>query len=341
MSVKIFVSYKSEDAVAVRMIAELLRSQGVGVWFAEYNISIEDRAEFQGLIDAAAAGCDYGVCFTNDLYADSEFCRREVRVLLEHLPPGRILEIAFPRGDRTHAVFPALASARSLVVPTARTENRSATLSVADANRILHFIGESVGIPLEPCAFEEPGYSKRVEDRRHGIRYSIDLAGWSLKSPDLLTKLSSWRSLGPMYERRGPDGSAMWGHLLVGPQDASVKRIAIGSASDREYYEDALRFARFFHQDILGQHCAGVHLLFAEGLSHPAFTTIQRHSGLATLMGRQVWMRLYSVVLKGAFRRSRDIEFAFFFFARGNLESFLQTAHIMDRLVLSFRRESP
>lgn len=339
MSVKLFMSYKSEDAVAVRMISELLRAQGLGVWFAEYNISVEDRNRFQELIDVAASECDYGICFTNDLYADSEFCSREVNILLQHLPPQSIIEIAFPRESKTHAHFPALASAKSLIVQIARSPNRSAILQIEDANRILHFIAESIGIPLAACDYEEPGYTKRLEDCRHGIRYSLDLAGWSQKKPDLLTKLSSWRSLGLMYERQAPDGSHMWGHVLAGPQDASIKRIAMGSGSDREYYEEALKFASFFYGSIHAQHCAGVHLLFSEGVSHPAFTTIKRDR-LAIVTGQQVWMRLYSVVLAGRYRWNRDVEFAFFFFVKGNLQNFLQAAHIMDRLVLSFRRES-
>ena len=281
-----------------------------------------------------------GICFTNDLYADSKYCRREVEILLQHLSPQNILEIAFPRGDRTHTVFPTLISARSLVVPVSRVEDRSSTLSVTDANRILQFISEAIGIRFDPCSFEEAGYSKRFEGRLHGIRYSIDLAGWSLKKPGLFNKLTSWKSLGPMYTRQAPDGSAMWGHLLAGAQDASVKRIAIGAGSDREYYEEALKFASSFYRHFQGHHCIGVHLLFSEGVSHPAFTTIKRDAGHAFIMGQEIWMRLYSIVLKGVRSRSRDIEFAFFFFVRGNLQSFLQAAHIMDRLVLSFRRES-
>jgi len=143
-----------------------------------------------------------------------------------------------------------------------------------------------------------------------------------------------------MYERQSPDGNAMWGHLLSGKQDVSRKRIGIGTADDREYYEAALEFANSYFEGIQRQHCAGVHLLFAEGFSHAAFTTIKRGSRMALIMGRQTWMRLYSVVLSGRWWWSRDIEFAFFFFVRGSLESFLRCAHIMDRLVLSFRQES-
>lgn len=339
MAQKIFMSYKSEDAVAVRMIAEQMRAQGLNVWFAEYNIGIRDRADFQRMIDTAIADCDYGVCFTNDLYAESEFCRDELEQLLRHLPSENILEIAFPRGAQTHRVFPQMSGTRFLEMPVSRAHDRSGALSVDDANRVLDFIAQATGIPIAPCSYREPRYSQRLRFRSHGIRYSVDVAGWSMKQPDLLTRLFAWRSLGPMYERQSPDGNAMWGHLLSGKQDVFRKKNQIGTANDREYYEEALEFASRYYEHVQGQHCAGVHLLFAEGFSHPAFTTIRRDSGMAIMMGRQTWMRLYSVVLSGRWRWSRDIEFAFFFFVRGNLDSFLRCAHIMDRLVLSFRRE--
>jgi len=339
MTPKIFLSYKSEDAVAVRMIAEQLRCQGIGVWFAEYNITMKGRLYFQELIDAAISDCDFGVCFTNDLYADSEYCRREVEQLLLRLPPENIIEIAFPRGDRTHQIFPQLSGAHFLDVPISLSNGRSVTLSVDDANRILNFISESTGTHVESCLYQEPGYSKRIEYRTRGIRYSIDLAGWSLETPGLLTKLFGWSSLGPMYKRQTPDGHAMWGRILSGPQDVWRKNIGIKTASDRGYYEEALKFAQYFFENARRQHCAGVHLLFAEGLSHPAFTTISRDARMAIMMGKQTWERLYSVVLPGRWRWSRDIEFAFYFFVRGNLETFLRSAHIMDRLVLSIRLE--
>jgi len=339
MSQKIFMSYKSEDAVAIRMIAEQMRAQGLNVWFAEYNVGVRERIDFQRMIDTAIADCDYGVCFTNDLYASSEFCRSELRQLLCRLPSENILEIAFPRGDQTHHLFPQLSGIHFLEVPVSRVYRHSITLSLDDTNLILDFISRATGIQIAHCNYQESGYSKRLRFRSRGIRYSIDVAGWSMKEPGLLTRLRTWRSLGPMYERQSPDGNAMWGHLLSGKQDVSIKRIGIGTANDREYYEAALKSAHSYYENVQRQHCAGVHLLFAEGFSHPAFTTIKRGPGLSLLMGQQTWMRLYSVVMGGRWRWSRDIEFAFFFFVRGSLESFLRCAHILDRLVLSFRRE--
>lgn len=127
--------------------------------------------------------------------------------------------------------------------------------------------------------------------------------------------------------------------LRVGPQDIKRKKLATGEATNREYYEEALAFGQRFYHQVQRQHCIGVHLLFAEGFSHPAFTTTKSASLMAASFVGQIFTRLYSVVLPGRWPWSRDVEFAFFFFFRGALESFLRSAHVMDRLVLSFRRE--
>lgn len=227
-----------------------------------------------------------------------------------------------------------------LEVPVSHNDESSRALSLQDANRILNFISKETGIRLSPCMHDGPAYGERIYARCRGIRYSIDAAGWSIKSPGLIERILNWRSLGPKYERQSPDGNAMWGYILSGKQDRGVRRwkLPLGKDDDRKYYEEALKFANAFYEN-QRQHCAGVHLLFVDGVSHPAFTTIRRDSGIAIMMGRQVWMRLYSVVLRSRWRWCRDKEFAFFFFVRGNLDAFLRCAYLMDRLVLSFRRE--
>lgn len=335
MAPKIFISYKSEDAVAVRMIAEQLRAQGASVWFAEYDVTISKRAEFQVAIDTAIAECDYGLCFTNDVYAGSEYCRDELEKLLRRLPPERIVEVGLPGGDRTHGLFPTLSSSPFLEVPVTRENGHSGVLEPVAADRILGFVSETTGIPLGPCGYECPEYVKRLRYQTHGLRYSLDFAGWSMKKPGILPRLIAWRSLGPVFERYSPDGSFMWGKIMVGKMDAGVKRFAAGEVDDRAYYKAALAFADSFFANVQPQHCIGAHLVFTQGWSHPAFTTIKKGAGMAIMMGRQTWRRLYSIVVSGP---RGDMEFAFFFFVRGRLESFLRCAHIMDHLVLSLEQ---
>jgi len=319
------------------MVAEPLRSQGIGAWFAEYNISSRSRQRFQELIDNAIRECSYGICFTNDLYVQSEHCVAEARQLLARLPIENIVEVALPRGQLAHDVLPGLARARHVEVAIQPTRSESSALTVTDANRILEAITRTTNIEIQSCGHATPSHSACIQRRARWIRYSIDLAGWRLKKPSWLTVLRMGRALGPMYELRLPNGQFISGQILTGPQDVTRKKVRIGTSDDREYYEEALKFADAFLTRLRSHKCIGVHLIFSCGLSHPAFTSTDTSAGI--LMGRQRWVRMYSIVLPGRWRWSKDVEFGFFFYFRGSLKSFLESAHIMDRLVLSFRLE--
>lgn len=341
----LFVSYKSEDALIVRMVAEQMRASGANVWFAEYSIQLEGREQFMAAIEKAIADSRYGICFTNDRFVSSEYCRREIELLLMHLGPERIIEIALPRQSLPHQRFPALSAAMSLDVPVPQSseddgaDGWSATLPCSAVDRILEHIHRSTGLSLSGCGCHTPQGPDRHYYRSRGVSYSLDSSGWAMEKPGLLSRLIAWGggadSLGAKF-RRASEGGSLWGHLIVGKQDVPRKRTAEGTTDDREYYDDALAFARQYFGSIWKQKCIGVHLVFLCGLSHPAFSTLASSSS-AVLMGRPVWSRLYSVVLPGPRGSGDDREFAFFFFCKGDLASFVRSAHCMDRLVLSLR----
>ncbi|MBU1712409.1 MAG: toll/interleukin-1 receptor domain-containing protein [Proteobacteria bacterium] len=348
-SLDFFLSYKSEDVAIVRMIAEQMRASGAKVWFAEYDIRLESRDQFMEDIESAIDNCRFGICFTNDHFTDSQYCRKEVELLLNRLGPERIVEIALPRQPLPHRLFPDLSAAMCLEVPVSQSieknlmesgQERSTMLSCRAVDSILEHIQKSTGVLLSGCDCQTAGELNRRGYRSRGVGYSLDFTGWTLERPGCLARLIGWGegdSLGPMFSR-ACSGGRLWGHLIVGKQDVARKKLKIGTNDDREYYDEALKFARHYYGKIWKQNCMGVHLLFLEGFSHPAFTTLAR-SGITVVMGNAVWSRLYSVVLKGRWRWSSEKEFAFFFFFRGDLASFLRSAHIMDRLVLSFKRK--
>jgi hypothetical protein len=286
-------------------------------------------------IENAINNCQFGVCFTNDRLTTSKIARTEVELLLNHIGADKIVEIALPREPLPHRLFPELSAAMGLEVPVSST---MLTCNVVDT--ILQHIQKHTGMTLCGCNCGPLGEPNRRTYRSRGVRYSLDISGWTVMPSGCLTRIIGWGggdSIGPMFSRTFPGGH-LWGHVIVGTQDIPRKKLRIGSSDDRDYYEEALKFAAHFFGNTWKQQCLGVHLIFVEDLSHPAFTTLAR-SGMAVIMGNPVWSRLYSVVLKGRWEQSRDLEFAFFFFFRGDLKSFLRSAHVMDRLVLSFNRE--
>ncbi|MBN1394186.1 MAG: toll/interleukin-1 receptor domain-containing protein [Pirellulales bacterium] len=345
-----FLSYKSEDVAVVRMVAEQMRASGLRVWFAEYDVLLKDREQFRGAIENAIQGSRFGVCFTNDRFIQSAYCSWEVELLLKRLGAERIVEIALPRQPLPHRLFPDLLAAKCLEVPTAQFSEtdaaesgsaRSFVLPCSTVDAILAHIQTSTGISISGCGCAAPGGPVRRSFRSRGVKYSLDVSGWNVSRPGLLARLigrGGGDALGPRFSKHCPGGN-MWGHIIVGTQDVQRKQLAFGTSDDRAYYDEALQFAGHYFGDVWKQHCLGVHLFFLEGFSHPAFTTLAR-SGMAALMGNPTWSRVYSVTLRGRWKWSRDLEFAFFFFFRGGLASFLRSAHLMDKLVLSFQRKS-
>ncbi len=306
-----FMSYKSEDVATVRHVAEHLIAEGLNVWFAEYTILLSDRQRFQDFVDKGICQSRYGVCFTNDRYIGSPYCRIEIEQLLDPAicGPENLIEIRLPSEPLPHRKYPQLADSPSLEY-----------LSVA---QVLQHIRDVSHIPIRPIM--RPGF---LEERRRefpyaGRRYSLDLAGWEFE--DRLVLPTDHGSVeGPKFTRRC-EGSDAMGHVVIGQQDVSRKSVRGGTQDDRAYYYDALKFADVFYRTYWKQPCVGVHLLFVQDSSQVALTTLFQ-SG--------VWSRLYSVVVPHP-DSGVDIEFAFFFFFKGNFQEFCRHAYGMDRLVQS------
>ncbi len=91
-----FVSYKSGDSNVARQVAEYLIATGRSVWFAEFNVLIDNYDRFQEAIDHAATNSLCAILFTSDDWLESEYCRREAELLCSNLAPDSIFEILLP-----------------------------------------------------------------------------------------------------------------------------------------------------------------------------------------------------------------------------------------------------
>ncbi|ETR65589.1 MAG: hypothetical protein OMM_14012 [Candidatus Magnetoglobus multicellularis str. Araruama] len=103
----IFISYRSENIHTVRPIAEHLMGCGIKVWFAEYKVLLKGRERFNKAIREGATNCSYGLCFTNDSYAQSEHCKKKCKcfwIALGH----KIINICHPKQPLTLNKFPDL-----------------------------------------------------------------------------------------------------------------------------------------------------------------------------------------------------------------------------------------
>jgi hypothetical protein len=307
----VFISYKSEDVTTARQIAEQLITNGINVWFAEYAIGLGQRVRFQEAVNNGIRASRYGVCFTNDKYIDSPYCRREIEQLLDpsNCGPRKIIEFRFPNEVRPHREYPQLATSYSV--------------EFKGIDEALCHIASVTGVKINHMHESFKSETNRQVFHYHDREYSLDLGRWQLiANPG--TTLNTGDVASPRFFTTC-EHNPMWGHILVGPQDISRKAVGQGTLDDRAYYEEALKFADGFYKSIWHQKLVGVHLLFVLGFSHMALTTLFKPG---------IWARLYSVVLPFP-GGTNDIEFTFFFFFKGTFKKFCRYAGYMDALVES------
>lgn len=100
---RIFISYQSSNANAVRSVVEMLLRNDFAVWHAEYDVlSVNyDRfdAEVEQNLKTALSTCRTAIVFANDQWAKSEYCRREIQHISEHMDGGHVFQICVPRQD--------------------------------------------------------------------------------------------------------------------------------------------------------------------------------------------------------------------------------------------------
>jgi hypothetical protein len=303
-----FVSYKSDDAMQVRPLVEHLLAGGFKVWFAEYTIRLEGRASFEQAIASGIAHSWYGLCFTNDRYIQSLYCRDELERLLDprNCGPSRVIEIAFPPEALPHRHYPQLETGHTIHYQD-------------DPRSLLACLAGLTGLPINQD-FPQPSASPACRTFDYGARqYRLDLAGWTVREEGAPVK-SGGEAVGPIFERICGKYSIR-GYLHLGTSIAFPR--AQYQGDDRENYEYGVQFARD-HYSIFPGECIGVHLFFLHGLSHITLTA-------RSTMG---WIRTYSVIipLPGS---GQHVEFLFDFYLRSPFEVFCQNTHWMDSVVQS------
>ena len=313
-----FVSYKSGDAVVARQFAESFVACGLTPWFAEYTISIPERERFGQAIDLGVRNSRFGVCLTNEKYFASKYCECERKGLLKNCGSDRVIEVKLDPTYNSQKV----PWAASLTYQTVQQTFR-------DVAEIAGFHLDLSGEPTEPV--RQHTHTRTAFPGHPGMTgpYSLDLSQWEIL-PREHSITERGHLLGPAF-KRWCNSDLMWGHLIIGPQDPRVRRklMPMGAFDDREYYEEALKFADEFYKNQLPQRCVGVHLFFLDGWSHVALTSFFQEKG--------TWARVYSLVFPST-DGGADIEFAFFFFMREPFRHFCRRAHLMDELVASLQK---
>lgn len=159
----VFISYKSSNASEVRAVAEKLIAKGLRVWFAEYQVLLENYDNFQDAIDAGIDASRYGLLFTNDQWVGSKYCRLEYERLRSRLDASHILEVKMPPEEQPYRCYPELQKGRSII-----WEN--------NVQAVVDFIGECTDLDVsKPTCSLDGLLSTLVTDSRRYMRFGIGL----------------------------------------------------------------------------------------------------------------------------------------------------------------------
>jgi hypothetical protein len=302
-SFDLFVSYKSEDVRVVRAVVDRLLGRGVRVWFAEYVVLLSGREAFQEAIDAGITRSSHAVVFSNDRYAGSDHCKRELDLIFSPEGPGvgRTFEVRLPPEPNTHRYKADLAHAHWMECD-------------GDVDAVVESLAAFIGAPTAVAGSDEavePAVWFR--DTRRG--WAIDIAGWSEHT-------SSASDPGVPAWARDVAGRRLRLNVHVGPGTVAPRPVA-EDPHDREVFDRSIAFAEEFLR-VNGRRPVAVHLLHLGGYSHLV---------VAYWLG-SAWARRYSIVLPDpSTGESIELAFAFGFF--GPFAEYCRAVPLMDRVVES------
>ncbi len=298
----LFISYKSHDVDLVRPVVDRLIASGLDVWFAEYQILLQDRDKFAQAILDGIDRSSFGLAFTNNRYIDSPHCRLEIQRLLNRLGPARILEVKIPDEDRPHRLFPAL--------------DESPGGAARTTSEMLRFISDVTGFAVASGPLPASGASKGAFYTAAclGRPVRLNAAGWRLTKRGSRDDQGSTQGLEFKYRGRYP----LAVNLYSGPETSVPGQRQDQDIDDRRMYDYLLEYAPK-HLGRLQTKPKGVHLFFHKGLSQMALTYWMEH----------YWTRKYSLIIPNPVTHE-TAEFLLTFGFIGSYEEYCLHTSLMD-----------
>ena len=303
----IFISYKSQDVEIVRQVVDILIASGLKVWYAEYQILLQDRNKFEQAIENGINQSSFGIAFTNNRYIKSRYCRLELKKLLKQLGPKNILEVKIPDENLPHHHYPELSQS-----PGYEAQRR---------DDMLNFISDNTGFAVVPRNNSMVGPR---EDNLHeavclGRPFTLNMTCWELTKIGRSDEYCSAQGLEFKFQSR----YSLFVNLYARPEISHSGQRHNQDINDREMYNYLLKYAPK-HLGRLDANIKGVHLLFHENLSQMALTYWLKH----------YWTRKYSIIIPNPVTKEMA-EFLFTFGFIGRFEEFCLYTSVMDKFVKS------
>ena len=262
-----FLSYKSEDANVVRAVAEAIMANGYSVWFNEYRIpshQYKNDPAIQAAIDTGIDQSRHALVFTNNRFAESDFCRAEIERILNRLESDQLVgvaEIRIPPETNPRLRWPVLSS-----IPS--------TIYRGRINEVLEFVNDLAWLPT--AMIPPPERTSLTSGESLPLRFGISLDTGPLEQIDApeisMPAIHKGNSFaGELYIFRGTvRGHTVQMMVNLNPFLTVLGQLSIsarGSANDRRVADQYREFSDRWLKNV-GQDWKGAHLYFWGGRSH-------------------------------------------------------------------------
>jgi len=363
----LFISYRTSDVQFVRFIAEQLMAGGVPVWFDEYEILtdkkegvISKEGEFERIIKYAVECSTRAICFTNQKYANSKYCKDEAIALTSRLTRDKVLNVTCPEHSELYEDVPELNGN-----PVVHLQSELSCIKSEDLDRLWSSVVDVLGIDPQSLRKDESPIGFEMMEWQPGLRYSLDLGGWQrrkTKQPSS-SLFSKFRSILAIADQDADYGMDVDGGSFTKSVDDKelglLVRVGLFAGENRQQFDEftsramyIVAIGKLFEQylnqsdQIPGSSkLVGLHFLEVEGKGHGALTHYD--------ISHDAWFRHYVIVLDNPVKEQikkridarwlrqnpeagSEIEFSLqFSLSHSTFEEFCRVAYLMDRVAAS------
>jgi hypothetical protein len=350
MTTKIFISYKTSDSHVARVVADWLIYNHIDVWFAEYSILLDGRKtqDVAQSLKIGIASCSHAILFTNERYADSEWCRdHELKVIVRDLPYRKILIVGLSEHPQSLETIHRIDIPIEILQISLPERTQVNLTQLEDAMRRLGW-----PIPATMKGFEKLPVVPAVPTRLPFLDIWLNLHDWvpvdsqerstagfksqdayflrDINGPLQLCVTSAWYS---DISRMGP----LPADIPPGMFDYEAKpleQLALPSRdNDEALYNYAIALAKEYSDRLVAASgrsvtVTGVHLVFFAEQSHFAMSYDLVDPEMGTLAARK-----YVIVLRDAQDCEGVYEFVFTFNTYGSRERLCSLSPYLDYVV--------
>ncbi len=277
-----FISYRSDDVQVVRNIVESMMASELKVWFAEYEILIENYDAFQQYIDQGTKESKCLICFLGKGYFASEYCLKELDSFTQRTQnPGTILCIDLDgEAKEKSLIYESLANA-----PRHQFNNNYAD--------VLEFIGKHLGQPITQDILISSNNTTEQRYDYYGQEFSLTLDSEWIAAPHNPFPSSAPDTFYCPFIRT-TEGHNVLLTVIVGPDNELIPiRVEGENSNDREVYGAVRTVVEKLNSQEPAKVC-GLHLISVGNHSHASFTRQVEISGLGMRWERKYSISLYS-----------------------------------------------